>query len=402
MGIQSGIIVPPGTACPSGYAAAPSTAPVSITLEQQIAEQLGLMQTYPEGVMPVGSGVGNNFGVVAVAQYLTADDCFRVDVLTTVPLNGLWLALRTMSDQGQITYSQTSLDTAILQQLTSFLIPMSQGWLLNATVSYTGQNLASGACLVSFGMQHSNQANQPWELILSAGFVASGYGIAWPSTSQGVSSILPAKPPGLIFVRQKAQASAAAKPISASFTQDLLAGSMLLVNYTTRHGISNLVNIADTLNSSWVSALPSTHSQYGAVFYAWQTTGGADTITVTETDIYDQLLQIYEVAGFGSGAVLVANANGADATTLTPTTATTFPGFPGDWVFASCWVYNSNGSVSPRVPFTTLEYEHGGVNPLALCGAAYTVSVTGLQTVTFDLSATGNLSSASLAVFRGS
>lgn len=112
--------------------------------------------------------------------YIREDDYLAVTVLTSSTTTGLALRYRILQAAGGVIDGAETLDGAQADTLRTTIYPLTEGFLLSATVSNIGGGLADSICGVILALQKGGQASCPPHTILAQGFVSNIVGVTWP------------------------------------------------------------------------------------------------------------------------------------------------------------------------------------------------------------------------------
>lgn len=112
--------------------------------------------------------------------YIREDDYLAVTVLTSSTTTGLALRYRILQAGGGVIDGAETLDGAETNTIRTTIYPLTEGFLLSATVSNIGSGFADSVCGVILALQKGGQASSPPHTILAQGFVSNIVGVTWP------------------------------------------------------------------------------------------------------------------------------------------------------------------------------------------------------------------------------
>jgi hypothetical protein len=379
------VTVPAGTSCPPGYEPLPAAQQLEAgsTVEEQVQSAIaGVLTPTSYAEAPGAGGCIPVAGVVTEGTWITADDFLWVTVTPYSSPTGLVLMTRILDCNGVMHYGSTLLSGATVGSSTTFIVGLTPGYLLNATVTSQGANYLLGAIQVTLGLQFGSAAGSNPTAIFGSGYVTGITGVSYPAQPGGAPSSPPstsALPPS--GVRGTGIQTGSLSSYKVYWPSGTLAGDLAIVFVSSAYTITNpsgwtVVNTwaaNDYFNAAYSKVLTSTDISTGYVTIA---TGGTA----------DSVLGIITFQGATNFSANFASAYATNQSTAAPQTlSTTGTGTPAAGNVPIYWsgAYGAVNFTNTRG--TTLQTINDASDGSGLLGGE-TLTMAGQVTNTFSWS----------------
>lgn len=170
------------------------------------------------------------------ALYIGDDSFIRVSVKSVAVATTLTLRTRMIrSEDGQVTTSEDPIRPGQLGALQTFIVQLTEGFLLSAIVTADGGAIARGSVFVSVELCHGNPANTHRDALLIQDYVATSYAASWPGGQIRLST----EGPGTSTLLQVGSGGAGAEQSLAVAANQRARFVSLNVSFTTSAAVAN-------------------------------------------------------------------------------------------------------------------------------------------------------------------